>query len=86
MSGANITLVTEPKYHLPHARSLNLTFDDDSVVKIWLEQGFGYWFVNKNTNKKAAYDEVLQRRLLKLFLREVGLLKPAIFQQSFFLN
>lgn len=58
LSGTKIEFLTESKYHLPHARSLNLTFDDDSIVKIWLDQGFGYWFANKH-HRYNSYQQYL---------------------------
>lgn len=43
----DIAFETAPKFSLPHARTMNLTFDDGAIVTIWLDQGFGYWWVDK---------------------------------------
>jgi len=48
-SKLDIEFKTESKNRLPHARTLALTFDDASKVTIWLDQGFGYWWVDKFT-------------------------------------
>ncbi len=36
------------KRQLPHARTLALTFDDGTVIKLFLDQGFGFWNINWN--------------------------------------
>ncbi|RIH72038.1 helicase [Vibrio splendidus] len=46
-SGLDIEFNTKGKYELPHARTMTLTFDDDVVVTMWLDQGFGYWWADK---------------------------------------
>ncbi|MCU8488310.1 DEAD/DEAH box helicase [Vibrio vulnificus] len=43
----DITFKTKPKYQLPHARTMTFTFDDGAKVTLWLDQGFGYWWVDK---------------------------------------
>ncbi|GAD76295.1 hypothetical protein VAZ01S_040_00490 [Vibrio azureus NBRC 104587] len=43
----DITFETKPKYQLPHARTMTFTFDDGAKVTLWLDQGFGYWWVDK---------------------------------------
>ncbi len=86
LSGANITFVTEPKYHLPHARSLNLTFDDNSVVKIWLDQGFGYWFVNKNLHENSFLQYTSPAAVAKAILEGSWIIKTGNFPTVIFFS
>lgn len=51
------------KYDMPHARTMSLTFDDETTVTIWLDQGFGYWWVDKQDPQNllpASWDAAKQ--------------------------
>ncbi|MGR5220266.1 DEAD/DEAH box helicase [Vibrio parahaemolyticus] len=52
-SGLDIAFKTRDKYSLPHARTMSLVFDDGVTVQIWLDQGFGYWWVDKYSNENG---------------------------------
>lgn len=67
-SGFDIELNTKDKYSLPHARTMSLVFDDGVTVQMWLDQGFGYWWVDKHSsqNELKPHDQIeyLARDLL----------------------
>ena len=46
-TGLNVVFNSINKHNMPHARTMSLTFDDESTVTIWLDQGFGYWWVDR---------------------------------------
>lgn len=46
-----IDFKTVDKRQMPHARTIVLTFDDGHKITIWLDQGFGYWWVDKREPK-----------------------------------
>ena len=65
--GLDIVFKTGDKYSLPHARTMSLVFDDGVTVQMWLDQGFGYWWVDKysSENELSPHEgEHLARDLL----------------------
>ncbi|PMM86768.1 helicase [Vibrio breoganii] len=66
-SNLDIEFVTLDKYQIPHARTLKLTFSDGSAVSIWLDQGFGFWWVDTrdpSNNFPYHYDSEDQAKAL----------------------
>ncbi|MBY6093962.1 DEAD/DEAH box helicase [Ferrimonas balearica] len=54
---AEIFFESTKKYDLPHARTMELAFDNGKVVTLWLDQGFGYWFAKKQLKEnRLPYD------------------------------
>ncbi|ANO33131.1 helicase [Vibrio breoganii] len=47
----DIEFLSIPKNKMPHARTLKLVLSDGSQVSIWLDQGFGYWWVDTRDYK-----------------------------------
>ncbi|CAM4202224.1 DEAD/DEAH box helicase [Vibrio neonatus] len=50
-TGLDIEFHSIPKNQMPHARTLKLVLSDGSQVSIWLDQGFGYWWVDSRDYK-----------------------------------
>lgn len=51
--------------HTPHRRMMSLNFDSGSSVKIYLDQGFGYWRLNcsKGAHRFSFYSDVKTQAL-----------------------
>jgi hypothetical protein len=45
-TGYDLEFLSTEKRNLPHARIMTLTFEDKTKVKLFLDQGFGYWNIN----------------------------------------
>jgi ATP-dependent helicase YprA (DUF1998 family) len=63
-TGYNLEFFSTEKKNLPHARIMTLTFEGKTKVKLFLDQGFGYWNINyHNPGNEYPFQDNLKNQV-----------------------
>jgi hypothetical protein len=52
--GMTASVKNVPKHQATHARKLEITLSNERKLRVWLDQGFGYWQIPRSDHRSSS--------------------------------